>query len=115
MKKISDVVTGSGIDIICLDRTELIYLHVLNGVMVMDSKLTLKLDENVIERAKKYASNKRLSLSRLIENYLDSLTQEKEDEFEISPFVKSISSGKSIPADFDHKKEHLDYLDIKVL
>ena len=32
----------------------------------MDSKLTLKLNESVIERAKIYASNKRLSLSRLI-------------------------------------------------
>src|SRR5690554_7594995 len=63
----------------------------------MDSKLTLKLNENVIERAKKYASNKKLSLSKLIENYLDSLTREQNDEFEISPFVKSISSGKSIP------------------
>ena len=79
----------------------------------MDSKLTLKLNENVIERAKKYASSKSLSLSRLIENYLDSLTQEKEDEFEISPFVKSISSGKSIPANLDYKKEYIDYLDKK--
>ena len=79
----------------------------------MDSKLTLKLNENVIERAKKYASSKSLSLSRLIENYLDSLTQEQEDEFEISPFVKSISSGKSIPANLDYKKEYIDYLDKK--
>ena len=79
----------------------------------MDSKLTLKLNENVIERAKKYASSKSLSLSRLIENYLNSLTQEKEDEFEISPFVRSISSGKGIPADFDYKKEYIDYLDKK--
>ena len=79
----------------------------------MDTKLTLKLNEDVIERAKKYASDKRLSLSRLIENYLDSLTLEKKDEFEISPFVKSISSGKSVPADFDHKKEYAEYLEGK--
>jgi dsDNA-specific endonuclease/ATPase MutS2 len=79
----------------------------------MDTKLTLKLDENVIERAKKYASGKKLSLSGLIENYLDSLTREKEDEFEISPFVKSISSGKSIPVDFDYKKDYIDYLEKK--
>ena len=76
----------------------------------MDTKLTLKLNEDVIERAKKYASDKRLSLSRLIENYLDSLTWETEDEFEISSFVKSISSGKSVPTDFDYKKEYTDYL-----
>jgi hypothetical protein len=79
----------------------------------MDTKLTLKMNEDVIERAKKYTSDKRLSLSRLIENYLDSLTRKKEDGFEISPFVKSISSGKSVPADFDYKKEYAEYLDKK--
>jgi len=78
----------------------------------MDLKLTLKLNEDLIERAKKYASSKKLSLSRLIENYLDSLTKD-DDEFEISPFVRSISSGKSIPEDFDSKKEYIDYLDRK--
>ncbi|WP_316769476.1 DUF6364 family protein [Pedobacter frigiditerrae] len=82
----------------------------------MDSKLTLKLNENIIERAKKYASNKNLSLSRLIENYLDSLTREQSDDFEISPFVKSISSGKSIPVEAEYKKlreEYVDSLDTK--
>ena len=82
----------------------------------MDSKLTLKLNENVIERAKKYASTRELSLSRLIENYLDSITQEQNDDFIISPFVKSISSGKSIPADADWKtsrEDYTDYLDKK--
>ena len=78
----------------------------------MDSKLTLKLNEKIIDRAKKYASTKKLSLSRLIENYLDSITQEKnDDDFEISPFVKSISSGKSIPADADWKTLREDYTD----
>ena len=81
----------------------------------MDSKLTLKLNEKVIDRAKKYASTKKLSLSRLIENYLDSITQEKSDDFEISPFVKSISSGKSIPSE-DWKtlrEDYVEYLDKK--
>lgn len=82
----------------------------------MDAKLTLKLNENVIERAKKYASDKRLSLSRLIEMYLDTLTKNQTDDFEISPFVKSISTGKSIPVDADWKtmrREYSDYLDRK--
>lgn len=77
----------------------------------MDSKLTLKLNENVIERAKKYASDKKLSLSRLIENYLDSITKEDNDDFEISPFVKSISTGKSIPTDADWKQLRPEYTD----
>ena len=77
----------------------------------MDSKLTLKLNESVIERAKKYASNKKMSLSRLIENYLDSLTREQSEEFEISPFVKSISTGKSIPVNVELKNLKEDYVD----
>lgn len=76
----------------------------------MDTKLTLKLNESVIQRAKKYAYDKKMSLSRLIENYLDSLTCEQNEEFEISPFVKSISTGKSIPLDIDLKKLREDYI-----
>lgn len=76
----------------------------------MDAKLTLKLNKNVIVRAKKYAANKELSLSRLIENYLNSITQEQFDNLEISPFVKSISSGKSIP-NIDYKEQKKDYIE----
>ena len=70
----------------------------------MDTKLTLKLNESVIARAKKYAANKKMSLSGLIENYLDSLTREQKDEHKISPFVKSIATGKSIPADVEQRE-----------
>lgn len=79
----------------------------------MDSKLTLKLNESIIKRAKKYAADQKLSLSRLIENYLEALTSDRTqgDDFEISPFVKSISSGKPIPADADWKHLRADYID----
>lgn len=83
----------------------------------MDTKLTLKLNQSVIERAKKYASNKKVSLSRIIENYLDSITlEDKNTEFEISPFVKSISTGKSISDNMDWKElrnEYTEYLNEK--
>lgn len=83
----------------------------------MDTKLTLKLNQEVIEKAKQYASDKKLSLSRLIENYLNSLTSEKsnKNELEISPFVKSLTAGikYSIPNDLDYKKERADYLEQK--
>ncbi|MCW2120596.1 DUF6364 family protein [Flavobacterium sp. 7A] len=80
----------------------------------MDTKLTLKLDQEIIEKAKQYASDKKLSLSRLIENYLNSLTSDKpNNDIQISPFVKSLSSGISIPADYDYKKDRADYLDQK--
>lgn len=77
----------------------------------MGTKLTLKLNKKIIEKAKKYASDKKLSLSRIIEFYLQSITTEgKDNSFEISPFVKSISTGKSIPTDLDYKKEYSEYL-----
>jgi hypothetical protein len=80
----------------------------------MDTKLTLKLNQEIIERAKHYASEKKLSLSRLIENYLNSLTSEKtNDEIQISDFVKSMSSEIKLPADFEYKKERANYLEQK--
>ncbi|MDQ1140133.1 DUF6364 family protein [Pedobacter agri] len=80
----------------------------------MDTKLTLKLNQEIIEKAKHYASEKKLSLSRLVENYLNALTSsDGKDNLEISPFVKSLSSGIQIPSDFDYKKERNEYLEQK--
>lgn len=81
----------------------------------MDTKLTLKLDKKVIEKAKEYAAKQKISVSFIVENYLKAITsnnkEEKNDDIEISDFVKSISIGKSnIPADFDYKKEYYDYI-----
>jgi replicative DNA helicase len=77
----------------------------------MDTKLTLKLNQQVIEKAKKYASEKKISLSRIVEAYLQSLTSEKnETDFEISPFVKSITTGTNISTNLDYKDEYFDYL-----
>jgi len=80
----------------------------------MNTKLTLKLDQEIIEKAKHYASEKKLSLSRIIENYLNSLTSDKiNNDIQISPFVKSLSSGIKISADYDYKKDRADYLEQK--
>ena len=78
----------------------------------MDTKLTLKLDQEIIEKAKKYAADKKVSLSRIIENYLNSLTSDKkiDNDIEISPFIKSIRTGVEIPVDLDYKKEYGDFL-----
>ena len=81
----------------------------------MDTKLTLKLDKDIIEKAKDYAASQNKSLSRLIESYLQSLVDEKEvaAEPKISPFVKSMRSGVSVPSDIDYKKLYGDYVDEK--
>lgn len=77
----------------------------------MDTKLTLKLNQRIIEKAKEYASNKKMSLSRIVEAYLQSLTSENDtSEFEISPFVKSIATGTEIPTDLDYKEAYSDHV-----
>ena len=80
----------------------------------MDTKLTLKLDKFVIEQAKEYASSHKRSLSRIIESYLRSLINrdknDDESDLEISPFVKSMSTGVNIPSDLDYKSEILNHL-----
>ena len=57
----------------------------------MDSKLTLKLDANVIKRAKVYAKKQDISLSKLIENYLDALTGSSSKKIKVSPLVESLT------------------------
>ncbi len=78
----------------------------------METKLTLRLNDRVIERAKVYAKKQKISLSKMIESYLDSLTRETEnkDKVSITPLVKSLSGVIDLPSDFDYKKEYGDYL-----
>jgi hypothetical protein len=80
--------------------------------MNMETKLTLRLNARVIERAKMYASKQKISLSKMIESYLDSLTRENEDKdnTSITPLVKSLSGVIDLPSDFDYRKEYGDYL-----
>ena len=46
----------------------------------MDTKLTLKLDKKVIEKAKEYAAKQKVSLSWLFENYLKAITSNNKEE-----------------------------------
>jgi hypothetical protein len=92
-------------------RIKTLYLYVY--LRVMDRKLTIKLNEQVISKAKKYAKMKNTSLSRLIESYLDALTGKEENESEITPLVKSLSGVITLPPDFDYKTERTGYLQKK--
>ncbi|HRZ41552.1 MAG TPA: DUF6364 family protein [Bacteroidales bacterium] len=76
----------------------------------MDAKLTLKLDTEIIAKAKEYAAKRKKSLSKMIEAYLHALINKEKvqtvEEPEITPFVKSLSSGVHIPDDLDPKQEY---------
>jgi len=76
----------------------------------MDTKLTLKLDSDVISRAKRYAQHRRTSLSKMVESYLNSVTGPEPEGIEITPLVKSLSGVMTLPVDYDYKKDYTDYL-----
>lgn len=81
---------------------------------MMNTKLTLNLNAEIIQKAKTYAKSHQVSLSKLVENYLNSLISDKRnDEDQISDFVKTTSTKTKLPSDFDAKKERLTHLEKK--
>ena len=76
----------------------------------MDKKLTLSLNESVIEDAKLFAKKNRISLSKLIEGYLKSILDNKTKNVEITPLVESLSGVIQLPSDFDIRDEYTNYL-----
>jgi len=56
----------------------------------MSTKLTLTLDKEVIEGAKKYAKKKNISLSGIVELYFKTLPSDTKD-FKIGPITKELS------------------------
>lgn len=83
----------------------------------MNTKLTLVLEQEIIQKAKDYAKQKNRSLSNIIENYLKSLTKEdvKKDTVKISPIVKSLRGSFKLPKDFDYKEELIKAIEKKHL
>ena len=78
----------------------------------MNTKLTLNIDNNITEEAKLYAKKNKVSLSKLIENYLKSLTKKSSDKPPVSPLVQSLTGVISSKTE-DYKKEYVDYLSKK--
>jgi hypothetical protein len=76
----------------------------------METKLTIRLNKGVIAKAKEYAQKHQISLSKLIESYLDSITKQDKTTNEISPLVESLSSVIQLEKDYDYKKDYSDFL-----
>jgi len=81
----------------------------------MTTKLTLTVEESVIKKAKSYAKHTGRSLSELIENYLDTLTDEHRDTQQISSKLKKLAGSVKLPHDFDEKSALDAYFKIKHL
>jgi len=71
----------------------------------MSTKLTLTLDKEVIEQAKKYAADKGKSLSEMVENYFKYLTDSKAEgeKDQLSPRVKKLRGVLKVDSDFNYK------------
>lgn len=83
----------------------------------MNTKLTLTIEQKIIQRAKEYAKDKNRSLSDIIENYLKILTKEEKDKDlkKLNPIVKSLKGSFKMPKNMDYKKELRNRLEEKYL
>ena len=71
----------------------------------MITKLTLTMEDQVIDSAKKYARQKGKSLSAIVENYLKSITTHEESAAVLSPKVAKMMGVIKLPKEYDYKKE----------
>jgi len=79
----------------------------------MNAKLTLSLKRQIIDSAKDYAKSRKVSLSQLIENYLNTLIKKEEKNIRASPLVESLTG--IIPSDEgnEYREDYYDYLNKK--
>jgi predicted transcriptional regulator len=60
----------------------------------MSTKLTLNIDEKVVARAKKYAERNKVSVSKIVENYLDKVSADQINKTtQISPVIEWLASS----------------------
>jgi hypothetical protein len=82
----------------------------------MNAVLTLNVEKSLIEQAEYYANTHNISLPKLIENYLKSLTRaEKKTKSAISPLVESLTGVIPNENIENYKQEYQNYLAEKYL
>ncbi|NCT16774.1 MAG: hypothetical protein COZ75_07930 [Flavobacteriaceae bacterium CG_4_8_14_3_um_filter_34_10] len=72
----------------------------------MNTKLTLTIEKEVIETAKKYAKEKGQSLSEMVENYFKLITVNRRKNIpkELSPKVRKLRGIIKTDKNFDYKQ-----------
>lgn len=76
----------------------------------MRSKLTLRIKNQVLEKANQYASRNNTTISRLVENYLSGLPEINQGTEYITSTVKSLSGVISMPKNFNYKRAYGEFL-----
>ena len=91
-----------------------LYVYVCN-LVIMSEKLTLSVQKKIIERARKYARKKGISISFLVENYLSLLSSEiyPVGDKSITPLVENLSGVIKVGAKEGAKKAYREHLENK--
>ena len=76
----------------------------------MNTKLTLSLKKEIIEKAKVYAQENNISLSFLIENFLHKITTKNTEEEVKGSMVDELSGIINLDELIDEKEVHLNSL-----
>ncbi len=72
----------------------------------MQTKLTLRMDKDIVEQAKEFSRQTGKSLSKIVSDYLSALVQKEQEEEELTPLVKSlygIAEGADVDIEDYHK------------
>ncbi len=73
----------------------------------METKLTLRLNKEVVEKAKKYAQQNKTSLSRMVENFFKQIQKTEKSEYDTSQNIRSLKGIlKDNRSDEDIKREY---------
>lgn len=70
----------------------------------MNTKLTLNIDDAIVERAKQYARRRHRSLSKVVQQYLDYVTQAEADPGEVTETVTQLADTLRVTETDDELK-----------
>ncbi len=86
----------------------------------MKTKLTLNIDDKIIARAKRVSAKKKVSLSSVVEQYLEGFSENALPKKRIEPepsllerIRKYTKDAEPLPENYDYKKAFHDHLDEK--
>ncbi len=76
----------------------------------MQSKLTLSIEQEVIEQAKEYAKQQGISLSKYVQEFLKKNAKPKRKEFELPENLKDVYGAFKLPDGLTAEEARLEYL-----
>ena len=86
----------------------------------MKTKLTLNVDDKIVGRAKKTSAKKNISLSAVVEEYLDKFSRNdapkkdpNKEELSLTKRIRKYTKHVNLPDNYDYKKTWHRHLDEK--